>query len=77
MASFEERQVKEPVLNATQAFLGRDFTLHAAAIDIGINDMSAEFCSPKNPFLNKTHTCHIWINAPFNNVMHYHLCNIT
>lgn len=66
-------------LNETQAFLGRDFTLHAAAVDIGINAMCAELCSPKNRFLIKTHTCYIWINAPFSNALsslqHHLICN--
>ena len=57
---------------------GREFTLDAAASDGGVNAHCANFCSPSDPFMSKTHTGHIWINAPFTQltafVQHYLHC---
>ncbi len=61
-----------------QALCGREFTLDAAASDSGDNAHCTDFCSPSNSFMSKTHTGHIWINAPFTQltifVQHYLYC---
>ena len=57
---------------------GREFTLDAVASDGGGNSHCTNFCSPSDSFMSKTHTGHIWINAPFNQltafVQHYLHC---
>ena len=67
----EDRQLKKPVFAEIQALSGCKFTLDAAALDDGSNTQCTEFCSPANSFLDKTHTGHIWINAPFSKILSF------
>ena len=74
----EDRQLKQPGFAEIQALSGRKFTLDAAALSDGSNAMCTDFCSPSDSFLDRTHTGHLWINAPFSNllafVQHYLHC---
>ena len=74
----EDRQIKPTVFAEIQALSGRTFTLDAAANEDGSNAHCTEYCSPANSFLDKTHTGHLWINAPFTKLLaftqHYLHC---
>ena len=74
----ENRKLLPTVFQEIQALCGRNFTLDAAANDSGDNAVCTNFCSPSNSFMSKEHTGHIWINAPFTQllsfVQHYLHC---
>ena len=76
----EDRQLKHTVFTEIQALLGCKFTLDAASNDDGSNAHCTGFCSdcPSNSFLDGVCTGHMWINAPFTQLMpflqHYLHC---
>ena len=66
------------MFNEIQTLSGHNFILDAAAANDGSNALCAEYCSPNNSFLSTLHTGHIWMNAPFSNLLsflqHYLKC---
>ena len=61
----ENRKLLPTVFQEIQALCGRDFILDTAASDSGDGAHCTDLCSLSNSFMSKTHTGHIWINAPF------------
>jgi len=80
LLNFDDRRLLPQHFADIQKLSGKAFTLDAAANDSGNNAHCGSFCCPSRSFLNKLHSGHIWINAPFTKlnefIEHYHECKM-